>query len=131
MTAYLQLIGGVLMGLILWVMVSRYSKDGALLLSVAVCVMALIAAASYIKPILELIRRLRDLSGMDGSLFSPVIKSVGIGLISEITAMICGDAGNSAMAKVVQIIAAAVILWLSIPLMDALLGLIGELVGRV
>ena len=46
--------------------------------------------------------------------------------MGEIAALVCGDAGNAALSKAVQIATASAVLWLSVPLMEELLVLIRE-----
>ena len=43
----------------------------------------------------------------------------------------CTDAGNGALGKALQLLTGAVILWLSIPLIQALIELLSEMLGEV
>jgi hypothetical protein len=45
--------------------------------------------------------------------------------------LICTDAGNGALGKALQLLTGAVILWLSIPLIQALIELLSEMLGEV
>jgi hypothetical protein len=45
--------------------------------------------------------------------------------------LICTDAGNTALAKTVQILTTAMILWLSIPLFESLLDLVQAILGEL
>jgi hypothetical protein len=51
--------------------------------------------------------------------------------VAEIAGLICTDAGNAALAKTIQILATAVILWLTLPLMQALLDLVRKIMEGV
>ena len=92
--------------------------------------MVLAAAAYYLEPVVELIHRLQELSGMNMEFLSVLLKSVGIGLLSEIAAMVCADAGETALGKAIGILATGAILWLSLPIMVALLDLVQKIVGE-
>jgi hypothetical protein len=45
--------------------------------------------------------------------------------------MVCADAGNASLGKVLQILASAVILWLSLPVFTALIELIQKILGEL
>ena len=51
-------------------------------------------------------------------------KWVAVELLAEFSNLICIDCGNSAIGKMVQMLGSAVILWLSIPLLNSFLSLI-------
>ncbi len=124
MDTVLKVIFGALIALILGLMLRQQGKDMALLLSVAVCGMVVAVMTSYLSPVVDFIHQLQDSAGTDPEFIAILLKSVGIGLVAEIAGLICSDAGNAAMGKTVQILATAVILWLSLPLMRSLLELI-------
>lgn len=122
---------GVLTALILWVALSKYSKDISVLLTTAVCVMGFFAAFSTLRPVINFIRRVQSVGGLDGELLSVLLKAVGIGLISEICVLICKDAGNEAMGKALGLLSTVTILWISIPVFDKLLSLLDKILGAV
>ena len=131
MIGLIQGIAGALIAVILGTVVARSGKDISVLLSLAACCAILWTAMGYLKPVVDLMGTLADLSGLDGSWIGVVFKTVGIGLLSQIAGLICADAGNSALGKVVEILACAAVLWLSIPLIQALLELIQEMTGKI
>ena len=120
-----------LLSVVLIVMLGKQDKDWALLLAILGCCMIVAVGLSYLEPVLSYLRQLRDMTGLDPELFDRVLKAVGIALIAEVTALVCVDAGNSAMGKAIQISAVFVILWLSIPLLNGMLELVRELLGGV
>ena len=93
--------------------------------------MVLAVGAVYLQPVLDFVRELQTLSGLDPQMLTVVLKAVGIGLISEIAALICLDAGNAALGKGIQILASLTVLWLSLPLMRALLELVQKILGEI
>ena len=126
MDTFFRLVGGVLIAVVLGVTLSRQSQDITLVLSVGVCCMVVMAAAVFLTPVMDLIRRLQQLAQRVVGALNTVLKAVGIGLVGEIAALVCGDAGNAALSKAVQIATASAVLWLSVPLMEELLVLIRE-----
>jgi len=53
-----------------------------------------------------------------------------VGLLSELAALICADAGENAMGKSLQILSGIVIVWLSLPLMKQVIVLLEEVLGH-
>ena len=131
MEAVGKVIFGALIAGILGLTLRQQGKDIALLLSVAVCCMVIAVGVSYLTPVIEFVRQLQESTGTDPDILRILLKSVGIGLIAEIAGLICTDAGNAALAKTIQILASAVILWLSLPLMSALLELVRKMLEEV
>lgn len=116
---------------VLYQMVSGRSKEiGTLLLILGSCVV-LITAVSYIEPVFGFIRKLQSLGNLNNEMLEILLKSAGIGLLAEISILVCNDMGNASMGKTLQILATAVILWLSLPMLNSLLDLLGNLLGEV
>lgn len=113
-----------LISVILCQILVKENKDISTLLSVVICALVAITAIQYIHPIIDFFRKLKTIGKFDGQLFDTVIKSVGIGILSEITCMICTDAGNGALAKTLHIMATAVIIWISLPLLNTFMQMI-------
>ena len=127
MDAVLKVIIGTLIAVILGLMLRQQGKDIALLLSTAVCCMVIAVGVGYLTPVVDFVRQLHTSTGTEPEFLRILLKSVGVGLIAEIAGLICTDAGNAAMAKTIQILATAVILWLSLPLMQTLLELVQKI----
>ena len=98
-----------------------------LLLCMAVCVMVMTVAMTYLQPVLELVDTLKALGNLDSDLISILMKGVGIGLVTEVAVLVCADSGNGSMGKALQFLGTVVVLWLSVPLFTALLELIQEI----
>ena len=116
---------------VLYQMVAGRNKEiGILLLVLSSCVVLFIAL-SYIEPIFAFIEKLQNLGNLNSQMLETLLKSVGIGLLAEISCLLCNDMGNSSMGKTLQILATVIILWLSLPMLNSLLDLIGKLMGEV
>lgn len=124
MDIFIKATAGVLITLILCLIISKQGKDMATLLVLAVCCMVLTAAITYLKPVLDFFQKLESIGNLDSGLVKTLLKAVGIGLLAEIAGLVCSDSGNSAMGKVLHILASAAILALSVPIFTQLLELI-------
>ena len=81
-------------------------------------------------PLEELTAFLRELGergGVTAELFEPLYKTVGIALVVKVGGSLCRDAGESALASVVETAGAVCALLVSLPLLRAVLALLGEL----
>ena len=131
MDMFWKVAAGILTALILWINLSKSNKDISVLMTMAVCAMAIIASVSFLRPIIDFIKRLQSIGKLDRDLLSVVLKVVGIGIVTEIAVMICKDAGNESMGKTLQFVSAAVVLWMAIPVFERLLSLLDRILGAV
>lgn len=131
MDIFLKTVAAVMITVVLYLVLSKRDKDISLLLTVAVCCMIMVAALSYLDPVLSFFRRLQSVGNLDSDILGILMKSVGIGLLAEISGMICSDVGNAALGKAIQIMAAAVILCISLPLFSGMLDLVAEIMGEI
>lgn len=131
MNEFLKATAGVLTALILYLCLNKHSKDSSILLTLAVCAMVLLSAMSILRPVLAFLERLQEIGDLDTDLLSILLKAVGIGMIAEISMLICKDAGNESMGKTIQMMATAVVLWISIPVFDKLLSLMNKILGSI
>lgn len=131
MSTYLQMVSLVLVTVILCIILNRQGKDISVLLTILVICGVLGAVASYLRPVMDFATRLQTLGNLDSNVTGVLWKAVGIGLLGEISAMVCQDAGNSSLGKAIQVLTTVTVVWLSIPLMNALLDLIQKILGDV
>lgn len=131
MTLFVQAAAAALLAVVLGLCLDKQGKDMALLLTMAVCVMVLAAAISYLRPVVAFLQQLQLLGNLNNSMVWTLLKIVGIGLLSEIASMVCADAGRASLGKSLQILASCVILWLSIPIFTVLLELIQSILGEL
>ena len=124
-------VAGALISVVLSMVVGTHHKEIATLLSAAVCCMIAAAMLTYLRPSLAFFEKLSVIGNLDQEAFSILLKSTGIALLAEITGLICADAGNSTIGKVLQMLAAVVILWLSLPLLETLIDVLDEIVGSL
>lgn len=130
-TIFIKAVGCILIALILCVILSKQGKDFSVIISVVACCVVLGGAIILLEPVIAFIWRIRDLGDIETSHITVIMKAVGIGLVSQIASLICNDAGYTSLSKALQILTAAVILCLSVPLFQELLQLIDSILGKV
>lgn len=131
MTSFWQSIAAVLLAVVVGITLSKQGKDSQLLLTLTVCCMVSAVAVTYLSPVVSFVHQLETVSHLDSELIEILLKSVGIALIGEIAGLLCTDSGNSALGKAVQLLSTAVILWLSVPLLQKFLELLQDILGEV
>lgn len=131
MNTYFQAASAVLLALILILTLNKQNKETATMLSIAVCVMVAALAVSFLEPVIAFLEELRLLGELDEGILVIMLKVVGIGFIGQMATMVCDDAGNGALGKVMQLLTAAVILWLAIPVLQGLVDLVQEILEGV
>lgn len=129
MELFLKTAAGCMLSLILILMLGKQERDLAAMLSIAVCCMIALTALTTLAPVMDFLRRLETEGNFGPFGLDSIVKMVGIGLVSELVATLCQDAGNASLGKQVQLLAGIVILKLSLPLLETLLELIENLLG--
>lgn len=124
MDIFLKAVAAVLISTVICLVLSKQGKEFSGLLSVLVCCIVIIAAISYLKPVFDLIYRLSNLGQINDQMLRIILKAVGVALLAEVSELVCVDAGNATLGKSLQLLSTAVILWLSIPLLNELIDLI-------
>ena len=108
-----------LTGALLAVLLHRSGGEIALLLSLAVCG---VAAMVLMEPLEELRDFWEDAAAwgeLPVELFTPLIKTVGIALLSRTGSDLCRDAGEGAIASVLETAGAVAAIAVSLPLFRA------------
>lgn len=129
MELFFQGAAAVLIGSVFGLTLSKYGKEFSVMLCIALCAMVILLAISFLEPILDLVCQLRDMGNLNSQMVQILFKVVGIGLVSEICALVCSDAGNASLGKALQMLGTVVTLWLSIPVFRSLLDLVQEILG--
>lgn len=129
MDRFLQATAGVFAATVLWIILSKQGKEYALILSLGACCLVLLVAFRFFQPVVELLRRLESMGNLQPEWLNVMLKALGVGLIVEMSSLICADAGNAALSKTMQILGAIAVLWLSIPLINSLIELLQQILG--
>lgn len=108
-----------LVGALLAALLKKTSPDTALLLALAVCVAVLTALCRGLEDVLSLLRQLLEWGGLSTELFVPLLKTVAIALVSRTGGALCRDAGEGAMAGLVEMAGAFAAILVALPLFRA------------
>ena len=102
------------------------TREGTFALLLGLGVLALMGALSLelMKPVLDFVRSLGERAALSGAVVGPVLRTLAVGLITDLGAGICRDAGESAVAGALETAGTLAAVYLLLPLMESLLGLV-------
>lgn len=129
MELYFKGAAGILLAAVLGLALQKQEKDLSAVLTAAVIAMAAVLMLRLLEPVLELLRQLEQVGNLRSDALELLLKAAGIGLTAEVAGLVCADAGNAALAKMLRLLGTAAILCLSVPMFTALLEYITEMVG--
>lgn len=131
MDAFWRAVAFALVATVLSLAVGKQEQGISTMLTMAVCCIIGSLLLTYINPVLETIRQWGTIAKFQDGVLSILLKAVGIGLIAELAGMVCCDAGNTTLGKMLQMLASTVILYLTIPVLQSLLSMIQEILQRI
>lgn len=127
-----QFIQAAVIGVITVVMASllkKTSRELALLLSIAACILISLILLQLAKPVVDFFAKLRDLAGLDKGLMTPMLKTLGIGLLTQLCATVCSDAGENAVANLIELCGGILALYVALPLLEAVIDMVKTMSG--
>ena len=108
-----------LVGIVLALLLQKNNPELAILLALAVCVGVLLFGLGHMKSVLATLEQMARAGGLSSDLLQPLLKTVGIAIVSRTGAELCRDADQKAMASVVEAAGAFSAVVVSIPLLGA------------
>ncbi len=128
MDLYLRIAAVCVIGSVLAVFVKKNSPDMGLLVALAVCGVILTVLVIPLIDVTDLLRQMMEWSGMTEDVFSPLLKTLGITLICKVCGDLCRDAGQSAMASLLEMGGALGAVLVSVPLLRAVWQMLQSLI---
>ena len=99
------------------VLLRENNKPVSVILSVISCVGIFLLGVQFVKPILEVAKEIQSISGLGTDMIKPLVKIVGIGLLTNIVSTVCADAGESALGKTAEAAGTILAIYASLPLL--------------
>lgn len=109
-------------------LIKRTNPEIAMLLSAATIVVIMSAAMGFARSITELASLIKTMTEDSDVMIVPVLKCVGIGAVTKISAELCRDAAQSSAAAAVDMAGTICAIGVSMPLIVTVLKLIGGMV---
>ena len=116
-----------LLTVIATVIVKPVRSDFALVIALTGGILVLMLVLGYVGQVFSVISDIVSLSGVSSSLYTLLLKIVGVGYLVEFTAGICSDTGNSSLRDKVLLGGKVIILVMALPIVTNILQIIMEL----
>jgi len=124
MSEITRLVAVALVGTVFCVMIKEQRREIGLALSLTVGMLMLAISLTGMKTALENMQHLGELAGLSAGMLLPVVKTVGIGLLTHISAELCRDAGERSLAAIVEIGGSLSALLVALPLLSTVVTVI-------
>ncbi len=115
------------LGALCAVMVKDTARQLALVLSLTAAAVVLGLALGAVEEVVDMTRQLRELAGLSPAVVAPVLKTVGIAILTQIAVQVCKDAGEGGIAAVTETAGSALALCTALPLLRAVLDTVAQL----
>ncbi len=114
-------------GAVITLLLKRSAPELGLAVSIAVSLLCALLASELISGLSEILELVKEQTGLSPAVVGPVIKCVGVGVVTRLAADMCRDAGQSAISSAVELCGAACALVTALPLIRSLLQMISEM----
>lgn len=102
-------------------------SDFAILIAITGGVIILALLLNYLTGIFSTLNQIINITGINGNLYTLLLKIVGIGYLIEFTAGICNDTGNASLGDKVLLGGKIIIMVMAMPIVTSILQIIMEL----
>ena len=113
-------------GITAMTVIKKWNSDFTPLLRIALTVLLTVATLSWITPLTAYLKQLTQIADLSESA-EILFKALGIAWLTQCCADICRESGESGTANGVELAGKVEILLLSIPMLDKILSIVGEL----
>ena len=113
---------------LLCVLLRKQSPEFSLLISITVSVLIISACAALMDELKKLVDSTLDMLGASSTYVVPVVKCIGLGLISKLSADICREASQASVASALEYVGTICALVVCMPIISTMLKMIGSLI---
>jgi len=128
MDLIIKLAAAALSACIIGLLLKKTNPELAILLSICAVTMILIAAAGFLAGLAELAHLVKTIAGSSDTLTGPVLKCLGIAVISRISGELCRESSQPAVAVAVEMAGTVCAFSVALPLMTSMLKMIGGMI---
>ena len=102
-------------------------SDFAVIIAIVGGLIILFMVVNYLSSVFETFRNIIGITGLNSSLYTLLLKIIGVGYLVEFTAGICSDTGNSSLGDKVLLSGKIIILVMALPIITNILHIVMEL----
>ena len=122
-----KIIGIALITCVSFIIIKPIRNDFAIIISVVGGIIITFYIFSYLSGIFNIFNGIFKITGVNGSVYSIILKIIGIAYLTEFTANICSDTGNSSLGDKVLLGGKIIILVMALPIVTGILNIVMEL----
>lgn len=123
-----KLIGVGIIGVFAVLILKNAKSEMAIFVSIGAGIIMLIYILSSLSNVVEIFSNIINKTSIDNSLFSGVLKVIGIGYITEYSSSICKEAGCDSISSKIMLGGKIAIFMVSLPVLESLVDLVIKLV---
>lgn len=127
MTDFLKLSGMALLAALLGSILDKRDHALAMGLGLLACAVVLYGCIKSLVPVANVMEELSVLSGLGNGFLEPLVKTAGIGVVTQIACGVCADCGQNALAKVAELCGTVAAICMSMPLLSSALELLQKM----
>ncbi len=127
METIFKIIGVALLTCFAVMLIKPVRNDFAILIGVVGGLIILAFVIGYVSTVMDFFKVIIEKTGISQSLLSLVMKVVGIGYLTEFSASLCADCGNSSLGDKLLFAGKIVLLVISMPIVMNILNIVTEL----
>lgn len=124
MQALLKVAAVAVVGVLCAAVLRRGAPEFALLVLLAAGVWIFTALAGALESVVDMLSSLTRLARLDAAVVEPVVKTVGLSIVTRVTGEVCRAAGEGGMAAFVEVAGTVLALVAALPLVEAVLEMI-------
>ena len=113
-----------LVGVFAIILVKQTKPELAILLSIAVSIIIILMTISKLQSVTSYFKSIFQVTGVDDTILSPLLKIIAIGYLAEFGANICQDSGSSSVADKILFSAKIIILIIAMPIVINVIDLV-------
>lgn len=125
----LALTGAALAAAAISVILRRYNNEYGMYISIAVSVLIFAVILGALSPIFSLIEKLSEAAGTSSEYIAVLMKALAVCYITGLASDCCKDSGETAIAARIDFAGRIALLLISVPLFEAILEIVKELIN--
>ena len=105
-------------------------SDFAVLISIVGGLTIVFMIINYLTDVFDTLKNIISFTGLNSSLYSILLKIVGVGYLVEFTASLCSDTGNGSLGDKILLGGKIIILVMALPIVVNILNIIMEILPK-
>lgn len=126
----IRIIGIGLIGAALSLVIRNLRPELSMMIPVVISFTVIFCILPYLTAIINEVRSISAGAGIEQRYIDIVFKIIGVSYIASISAELCKDAGENAIAAKIELGGKLIIVFMSLPIVNRLLGIVREIIMK-